>query len=57
MKNTPMPTARILGGENPGKIAVENVEKTSLYVNLGTAAKIGVTIPEDVVSQADEVVK
>jgi putative ABC transport system substrate-binding protein len=48
---------RILGGANPGKIAVAGVERTNLYVNPGMAAKIGVTIPEDVVSQADEVVK
>jgi len=48
---------RILAGADPGKIAVAGVEETNLYVNPGTAAKIGVTIPEDVISQADEVVK
>jgi len=48
---------RILGGAKPGKIAVAGVDKTKLYVNPGAAAKIGVTIPEDVVAQADEVVK
>jgi putative ABC transport system substrate-binding protein len=48
---------RILGGAKPGKIAVAGVDRTNLYVNPGAAAKIGVTIPEDVVSQADEVVK
>ena len=48
---------RILAGADPGKIAVAGVEETNLYVNPGTAAKIGVTIPADVISQADEVVK
>jgi putative ABC transport system substrate-binding protein len=48
---------RILGGAQPGKIAVAGVEETDLYVNPGTAAKIGVTIPEELVSQADKVVK
>jgi putative tryptophan/tyrosine transport system substrate-binding protein len=48
---------RVLRGENPGKIPVGGVEETSLYVNPPMAAKIGVTIPADVVSQADEVMK
>jgi len=48
---------RILGGAHPSKKDVAGVEETNLYVNPGTAAKIGVTIPEDVISQADEVVK
>jgi putative ABC transport system substrate-binding protein len=48
---------RILGGAKPGTIAVAGVDKTNLYVNPGAAAKIGVTIPEDVVAKADAVVK
>jgi putative ABC transport system substrate-binding protein len=48
---------RILGGEKLGNIPVAVAEKTNLYVNTAVAAEMGLTIPEDVVSQADEVVK
>ena len=48
---------RILRGEKPGKIPVTVADKTNLYVNPTIAAKMGLTIPEDVLSQADQVVK
>jgi putative ABC transport system substrate-binding protein len=48
---------RVLRGESPAKIPVGGVEETRLYVNPAAAAKIGVTIPADVIAQADEVVK
>lgn len=48
---------RILNGENPGDIPVEGVEITELYVNPGAAEKMGVTIPDEVIARAKEVVK
>jgi putative tryptophan/tyrosine transport system substrate-binding protein len=48
---------RILRGEKPGKIPVTVAEKTELYVNPHAAAEMGLVIPEDVVSMADEVIK
>jgi putative ABC transport system substrate-binding protein len=48
---------RVLKGEKPGKIPVAVAEKTSLYVNPTIAAEMGLTIPKDVLSQADQVVK
>lgn len=48
---------RILNGEAPGKISVEVAKETVLYVNTAAAAKIGLTIPDDVISAADEVIK
>ncbi len=48
---------RILKGEKPGKIPVTVADKTNLYVNPTIAEEMGLTIPEDVVSQADEVVR
>jgi putative tryptophan/tyrosine transport system substrate-binding protein len=48
---------RILKGERAGTIPVEVVEETRLYVNTAAAAKMGVTIPEHVISQADKVIK
>ena len=49
--------ARILKGEKPGDMAVEGVEITELHVNPGSAAKMGLTIPPDVVKRAKTVVK
>jgi putative tryptophan/tyrosine transport system substrate-binding protein len=48
---------RILKGEKPGKIPVVVAEETNLYVNPAIAGEMGLTIPEDVVSKADEVVR
>jgi len=48
---------RVLRGEKPGRIPIGGVEETRLYVNPPMAAKIGLTIPADIVSQADEVMK
>ena len=47
---------RILRRRSPARFAVAVAEKTNLYVNPTIAKKMGLTIPEDVVSQADEVV-
>jgi len=48
---------RVLRGEKPGRIPVGGVEETRLYVNPPMAAKIGLTLPADLVAQADEVMK
>ena len=48
---------RILRGEKPGSIPVTVADKTNLYVNPTIAAEMGLTIPEDVLSQADEIIK
>ena len=48
---------RVLKGEKPGDLPVEGVEITELFVNPGSAAKMGVTIPEAVVARAKTVVK
>jgi len=47
---------RVLQGENPGDIPVEGVQITELYVNPGAAEKMGVTIPQEVIARAKEVV-
>jgi putative ABC transport system substrate-binding protein len=48
---------RVLKGENPGDISVEGVEITELYVNPGMAEKMGVSLSDDVIGRAKEVVK
>ena len=44
---------RVLRGESPATIPVEAPRKYRLFVNLGTAREIGVTLPPDVLYQAD----
>jgi putative ABC transport system substrate-binding protein len=48
---------RVLNGEKPGDIAVQGVEITELFVNPGSAARMGVTIPEATIARAKEVVQ
>lgn len=48
---------RILKGEKPGDIPVEGIEKTELYVNLTSAERMGVTLPQAIVDRAKQVVK
>lgn len=49
--------ARILRGEAAGDIAVTFASGTDLYVNKGAAARMGVTIPDAVVSRANTVIE
>ena len=48
---------RVLNGESPGDIPVINATGTDLFVNLGAAAKMGVIIPEAVISRATTVIE
>jgi putative ABC transport system substrate-binding protein len=49
--------ARVLAGEAPGDIPVQGIETTELHVNPGAAGRMGVTLPEAVVSRAETVVE
>jgi len=48
--------ARILRGENPADIPVKKVEMTDLFLNPTAAARMGVTIPQSVLSKATQIV-
>ena len=48
--------ARILKGESPAAIPFYRVKTTKLAVNPGGAGKVGVTLPPDMVKQADTIV-
>jgi putative tryptophan/tyrosine transport system substrate-binding protein len=48
--------ARVLRGENPASIPFHRLETTKLIVNPGVAGKAGISLPADVVKQADTVV-
>lgn len=43
---------KVLNGENPGSIPVLKIEDVQIYINENTAAQIGVTFPQDVLSEA-----
>ena len=49
--------ARILRGEKPGQMPVEWVHEIELVVNLGSARRIGVTVPKSILLRADKVIE
>jgi len=49
--------ARILNGEAPGTIKPETSDKLELFVNLGAAQRQGVTLSDELLKSAREVIK
>ncbi|PCK87199.1 ABC transporter permease [Rhizobium sophoriradicis] len=56
-KQTGEIVVRVLKGENPGEIPVKTAAGSDLVVNKAAAAKMGVTLPESVLSRANKVVE
>ncbi|MDC0663263.1 ABC transporter substrate-binding protein [Marinobacter sp. SS21] len=48
--------ARILAGANPGEMAVESVDKLNLFVNPAAAERMGITLSDELIESAQEVV-